>query len=76
MVSQKDDHCFVVSFMIYPLKELLMARIHGNVLADPLVASIALQISKALTYMHGRDPRVIHHGIHVKPSNIMVTVRQ
>ncbi|KAL5488801.1 hypothetical protein EMCRGX_G017801 [Ephydatia muelleri] len=28
-------------------------------------------ISKALTYMHGRDPRVIHHDI--KPSNIMVT---
>ena len=32
MVSQKGDHCFVVSFMIYPLdmlQELLMARIHG-----------------------------------------------
>ena len=28
-------------------------------------------ISKALTYMHGRDPRVIHHDI--KPSNIMVS---
>eukprot|EP00731_Ephydatia_muelleri_P037588 Em0514g4a len=27
-------------------------------------------ISKALTYMHGRDPRVIHHDI--KPSNIMM----
>ena len=43
MVSQKGDHCFVVSFMIYrldKLQELLMARIHGIILADPLVASI------------------------------------
>ncbi|KAL5488948.1 hypothetical protein EMCRGX_G017977 [Ephydatia muelleri] len=35
------------------------------------VRSIAVQITKALTYMHGRSPRVIHHDI--KPSNIMVT---
>eukprot|EP00731_Ephydatia_muelleri_P003303 Em0001g3303a len=33
------------------------------------VRSIAVQITKALTYMHGRSPRVIHHDI--KPSNIM-----
>ncbi|KAL5471164.1 hypothetical protein EMCRGX_G029251 [Ephydatia muelleri] len=35
------------------------------------VRSIAVQITKALTYMHGRSPRVIHHDI--KPSNIMVS---
>eukprot|EP00731_Ephydatia_muelleri_P006169 Em0003g417a len=33
------------------------------------VRSITVQITKALTNMHGRDPRVIHHDI--KPSNIM-----
>ena len=39
----EGDLCFVVSFMIYPLdklQELLKARIHGIILADPLVASI------------------------------------
>ena len=32
--------------------------------------SIAVQTGKALTYMHSRNPRVIHHDI--KPSDIMV----
>lgn len=32
--------------------------------------NIAIQVVKALAYMHGRDPSIIHHDI--KPANIMV----
>ena len=45
---------------------MILTQLHTST-----VKSIALQNSKALTYMHGRDPRVIHHDI--KPSDIMVS---
>eukprot|EP00731_Ephydatia_muelleri_P012837 Em0007g147a len=40
-------------------------------LDTPIRINICIQIAKALAYLHGRDPVIIHQDI--KPANIMIT---
>lgn len=69
----EDGHSFLVMEFIqgYSLERLLrVSRLENEGLSPEQVATVALEVSRVLEYLHSQEPPLVHRDI--KPSNLII----